>query len=188
MLESEKCSSKSSEIVRVDMSDTTSRNIEVLNQTRKSSLQSSPQSGHTCNSSDQSSLGGSSDVKDATLEEMMTKNRELREVLTARESKLMAVSREIVELQEESGEMSVRLQTALEQTQAEKSRNQDLEQRSRVDQEQVTVLKKELIKLQQTLKTKGGDDQEKEEMINDLRAEGEALAKQNGKLSEAIRN
>ena len=184
MLESEKCSSKSSEIVRVDMSDTTSSDIEVLNQTRKSSLQS----GHTRNSSDQSSLGGSSDMKDATLEEMMIKNRELREVLTARESKLMAVSREIVELQEESGEMSVRLQTAPEQIQAEKSRNQDLEPRSRVDQEQVTALKKEWIKLQQTRKTKNGDDQEKEEMINDLRAEGEALAKQNGKLSEAIRN
>ena len=56
-----------------------------------------------------------------------------------------------------------------------------------MDQEQVTVLKKELVKLQQTLRLRGGDDQEKEEIITDLRKEGEALAKQNGKLSETIR-
>ena len=53
MVESEKksetCSSKSSEIVAVDMSDTTSSDIEVI-QNRKFSLQS----GHTRNSSDQS--------------------------------------------------------------------------------------------------------------------------------------
>ena len=65
--------------------------------------------------------------------------------------------------------MSVRLQAALEQVQVEKSKNQDLEARCKVDQEQVSVLKKEMVKLQQTLKTKGGDDQAKEEMITDLR-------------------
>merc|ERR1719341_714632 len=67
----------------------------------------------------------------------------------------------------------------MEQLMAERSKNQD--------QEQVKVLKKELVKLQQNLKAKGGDDQEKDDIITDLRSEGEALAKQNGKLSETIR-
>ena len=56
-----------------------------------------------------------------------------------------------------------------------------------MDWDQVASLKKELAKLQQQLKVRGGDDQEKEEIISDLRSEGEALAKQNGKLSETIR-
>merc|ERR1719282_920218 len=186
MVESEKksesLSSKSSEIVRVDISDTTSSDIEVLqqNSSRKNS------SSHTRNNSDQSSLGVSDDAGD-NVEGLRKKNKDLSEVLAARESKLMAVSREIVQLQEESGEMSVRLQSALEQVQKERFKNQELDQRSKVDQEQVMVLKKELMKLQQTLKSKGGDDQEKEEVISDLRSEGEALAKQNGKLSETIR-
>merc|ERR1719282_1217955 len=186
MVESEKksesLSSKSSEIVRVDISDTTSSDIEVLqqNSSRKNS------SSHTRNNSDQSSLGVSDDAGD-NVEGLRKKNKDLSEVLAARESKLIAVSREIVQLQEESGEMSVRLQSALEQVQKERFKNQELDQRSKVDQEQVMVLKKELMKLQQTLKSKGGDDQEKEEVISDLRSEGEALAKQNGKLSETIR-
>merc|ERR1719282_1848450 len=186
MVESEKksesLSSKSSEIVRFDISDTASSDIEVLqqNSSRKNS------SSHTRNNSDQSSLGVSDDAGD-NVEGLRKKNKDLSEVLAARESKLMAVSREIVQLQEESGEMSVRLQSALEQVQKERFKNQELDQRSKVDQEQVMVLKKELMKLQQTLKSKGGDDQEKEEVISDLRSEGEALAKQNGKLSETIR-
>ena len=90
-------------------------------------------------------------------------------------------------LENKSRDMAVRLQGATEQIMAERSKNQALEQRTMVDQEQVTVLKKELVKLQQTLKTKGGDDQEKDDMITDLRSESEALAKQNGKLSETIR-
>jgi len=192
MLESEKksetCSSKSSEIVRVDMSDTTSSDIEVLNlvNTRKSSLQSS----HTRNSSDQSYVSDGpqpGDTNADSIHKLTLKNKELSEVLAARESKLMAVSREIVQLQEESGDMSVRLQASLDLLQVEKNKNHNLEQSWKVDQEQVLVLKKELNKLQQTLKSKGGDDQEKDEVIADLRSEGEALAKQNGKLSESIK-
>ena len=172
MVESEKksmSSSKSSELVLV--SDTTSSDIEVLEG-----------SGHSRNSSDQSQVS-----TEDTAELLRRKNRELTEVVAARESRLMAVSREIVELQEESGQMSVRLQTALEEVQAERNKNQDMEQRTKVEQEQISLLKKELSKVQQTLKTKGGDDQEKDEVITDLRAEGEALSKQNGKLAETIR-
>ncbi len=181
MVESEKKSSESgesSEIVRVEMtSDTTSSDIEVIRRNSGQSL-----SGHTRNSSDQSSLG-----PEASVEDLRSRNKELSDVLTAREGRLMAVSREIIQLQEESGDMAMRLEGAMEQLLAERSKNQDLEQRTKVDQEQVTVLKKELVKLQQTLKAKGGDDQEKDDIITDLRSEGEALAKQNGKLSETIR-
>ena len=183
MVESEKKSSESgesSEIVRVEMtSDTTSSDIEVIRRNSGGSL-----SGHTRNSSDQSSL---SPEEAGSVEELRTRNKQLSDILAAREGRLMAVSREIIQLQEESGDMAVRLQGAMEQLMAERSKNQDLEQRTKVDQEQVTVLKKELVKLQQTLKTKGGDDQEKDDTITDLRSEGEALAKQNGKLSETIR-
>lgn len=168
-------SGERSEIVRVEMtSDTTSSDIEVIRRN----------SGHTRTSSDQSSL---SPEEAGTVEEHRSRNKELSDVLAARESRLVAVSREIIQLQEESGDMAVRLQGAMEQIMAERSKNQDLAQRTKVDQEQVTVLRKELVKLQQTLKSKGGDDQEKEDTITDLRSEGEALAKQNGKLSETIR-
>ena len=171
MVESEKksVSSKSSELVLV--SDTTSSDIEVLEG-----------SGHTRNSSDQSQVSS-----EETTEVLRRRNRELSEVVAARESRLVAVSREIGELQEESGQMAVRLEAALEELQTERSSRQDLEQRTRVEREQISLLKKELAKVQQTLETKGGDDQEKDEIISDLRAEGEALSKQNGKLAETIR-
>ena len=165
-------SSKSSELVLV--SDTTSSDIEVLEG-----------SGHSRNSSDQSQVSKAS--TEDTVEVLRRRNTELTEMVAARESRLMAVSREIVELQEESGQMSVRLQAALEEVQAERNKNQDMEQRTKVEQEQISLLKKELSKVQQTLKSKGGDDQEKDEIISDLRAEGEALSKQNGKLAETIR-
>ena len=183
MVESEKRSSESgesSEIVRVEMtSDTTSSDIEIIRRNSGQSLST----GHTRNSSDQSSLS----PEPESVEELRSRNKELSDVLAARESRLMAVSREIIQVQEESGDMAMRLQEAMEQLLAERSKNQDLEQRTKVDQEQVTVLKKELVKLQQNLKAKGGDDQEKDDIITDLRSEGEALAKQNGKLSETIR-
>ena len=172
MVESEKksvSSSKSSELVMV--SDTTSSDIEVLGG-----------SGHTRNSSDQSQVSA-----EDSLDLLRRKNKELTEVVAARESRLVAVSREMVELQEESGEMSVRLQAALEELQLERSNKQDLEQRVKVDQEQISALKKEFSKVQQTLQTKGGDEKEKDEIISDLRCEGEALSKQNGKLAETIR-
>merc|ERR1712179_211589 len=42
-------------------------------------------------------------------------------------------------------------------------------------------------KLNRALKDVGGEDQEKDEIISDLRSEGEALARQNGKQAEVIR-
>merc|ERR1719208_513336 len=95
MVESEKksvSSSKSSEIVLV--SDTTSSDIEVLGG-----------SGHTRNSSDQSLVS-----TEDSLEMLRRKNKELTEVVAARETRLVSVSREMSELQEQSGEISARLE------------------------------------------------------------------------------
>merc|ERR1712106_1212312 len=51
----------------------------------------------------------------------------------------------------------------------------------------VNRLEKEVKKLNHSLKEVGGEDNEKDEIIDDLRSEGEALARQNGKQAEAIR-
>ena len=80
--------------------------------------------------------------------------------------------------------MAVRLQEALEQLQLERARGGELEARTRVDQDQVASLKKELAKLQQQLKARGeGEDH----LGPEVGRGGPALAKQNGKLSETIR-
>ena len=188
MAESEKKSESSrsvSSLVRVEgaaRSDTTSSDIEVL-QLRKSSCGS----GHTRTSSDQSSVSAGGDTAAAGAQDrdqLARRNRELAELVAARESKLVAVSREIVQLQEESGDMAVRLQEALEQLQLERARGGELEARTRVDQDQVASLKKELAKLQQQLKARGeGEDH----LGPEVGRGGPALAKQNGKLSEIIR-
>merc|ERR550525_145632 len=127
MVESGKKSSESgesSDMVRVEMtSDTTSSDIEVIRRNSEVS------GGHTRNSSDQSSLG---QLEVDSVEDLRRRNKELSEILAAREGRLVAVSREIIQVQEESGDLAVRLQGAVEQLQGERSRNQDLEQRTKV--------------------------------------------------------
>lgn len=49
------------------------------------------------------------------------------------------------------------------------------------------VQAKELEKIKKAKAVEAGEDQEREEMIADLRSEGEALARQNGKQAEVIR-
>merc|ERR1719369_2276060 len=146
--------------------------------------------GHVRNSSDQSVT----DEGGETVEVLRKRNKELAELLSAREGRLMAVSREIAQLQEESGEMAIRLQSAIEQAKDERSKCEEirkevkgLENKVSIGQGEVTRMEKEVAKLNLKLKEVGGDDQEKEEIINDLRSEGEALAKQNGKQAEIIR-
>merc|ERR1719369_2273428 len=146
--------------------------------------------GHVRNSSDQSVT----DEGGETVEVLRKRNKELAELLSAREGRLMAVSREIAQLQEESGEMAIRLQSAIEQAKGERSKCEEirkevkgLENKVSIGQGEVTRMEKEVAKLNLKLKEVGGDDQEKEEIINDLRSEGEALAKQNGKQAEIIR-
>jgi len=212
---SETSSSRSSEIVKVEslpVSEVTScdeleTGVDIDNSTTNSSdieVISSPAVGHVTgrepvkhklqhvrNISDQSSTH--EDVNDE-LENLKKKNKELSELVTAREGKLMAVSREIAQLQEESGEMAVRLQDALEQAKVERIKSEEFRKESKnnenkvlVGQSEIVRLEKELAKVNQALKTAGGEDKEKDEMIQDLRSEGEALAKQNGKQAEVIR-
>jgi len=204
---SESSSSRSSEIVKVeslpvsevtscdelegiDNSTTNSSDIEVI---------SSPGGGggkwdphHVRNTSDQSvtqeEIGGD------TVELLKKRNKELSDLVGARESRLVAVSREIAHLQEESGEMAIRLQGAIEQAKVEKGRCEDMRKESKglenkvsIGQGEVARLEKEVAKLNHALKEVGGEDKEKDEIIADLRSEGEALARQNGKQAEVIR-
>merc|ERR1719357_1559416 len=90
--------------------------------------------------------------------------------------------------------MAVRLQDAIEQAKVERIKSEEFRKESKnnenkvlVGQSEIVRLEKELAKVSQALKTAGGEDNEKDEMIQDLRSEGEALAKQNGKQAEVIR-
>merc|ERR1719318_1668366 len=205
---SETSSSRSSEIVKVEslpVSEVTSCDeleggVDVDNCTTNSSdieVISSPGLGggrqHVRNTSDQSSTQGECGEM-ATVEMLRKRNKELSELVSAREGRLVAVSREIAHLQEESGEMAVRLQGAIEQAKVErgkceemKSEVRGLENKVSVGQGEVLRLEKEVAKLNHALKEVGGDDKEKDEIIEDLRSEGEALARQNGKQAEVIR-
>merc|ERR1719233_25636 len=217
---SETSSSRSSEIVKVEslpVSEVTSCDelevgVDIDNCTTDSSdieVISSPGCGggkgssasessnkwgphHVRNTSGQSAQGEGNDT--AEVELLRKRNKELTDLLGARESRLVAVSREIAHLQEESGEMAMRLQGAIEQTKLEKVKAEEkkkevkgLENKVSIGQGEINRLEKEVAKLNRALKEVGGEDQEKDEIINDLRSEGEALARQNGKQAEVIR-
>jgi len=200
---SETSSSRSSEIVKVEslsVSEVTSCDElecgdNCTNNSSDIEVISSPVNigggrEHARNSSD-ISLGG---VNEETVELLKKRNKELAELVVAREGRLVAVSREIAHLQEESGEMAVRLQGAIEHANGERGmcdavKNEvvGLENKVSMSKVEVTRLEKEVVKLNHKLKEIGGDDQEKDEIIVDLRSEGEALARQNGKQAEVIR-
>jgi len=217
---SETSSSRSSEIVKVEslpVSEVTSCDelevgVDIDNCTTNSSdieVISSPGCGggkgssasessnkwgphHVRNTSDQSTQGEGNDTGEVEL--LRKRNKELTDLLGARESRLVAVSREIAHLQEESGEMAMRLQGAIEQTKLEKTKAEEskkevkgLENKVSIGQGEINRLEKEVSKLNRALKDVGGEDQEKDEIISDLRSEGEALARQNGKQAEVIR-
>jgi len=201
---SESSSSRSSEIVKVDslpVSEVTSCDeLEGLdNSTTNSSdieVISSPgerwDPRHVRNTSDQSLTHGGAGGD--TVELLKKRNKELSDLVGARESRLVAVSREIAHLQEESGEMAIRLQGAIEQAKAEKGKCEDMRKEAKgleikvsIGQGEVARLEKEVSKLNHALKEVGGEDKEKDEIIVDLRSEGEALARQNGKQAEVIR-
>jgi len=215
---SETSSSRSSEIVKVeslpvsevtscdelegvadiDNCTTNSSDIEVISSPgtgggKGSSASESSRWGpqHVRNASDQSLTQGESGD---SVELLKRRNKELSELVSAREGRLVAVSREIAHLQEESGEMAVRLQGAIEQAKMERGKCEEmkkevrgLENKVSVGQGDVNRLEKEVKKLNHSLKEVGGEDKEKDEIIDDLRSEGEALARQNGKQAEAIR-
>merc|ERR1719158_1466878 len=217
---SETSSSRSSEIVKVeslpvsevtscdelevgadiDNCTTNSSDIEVISSPgcgggKGSSISDSSKWGphHSRNTSDQSlpHVEGDSSVE---VELVKKRNKELADLLGARESRLVAVSREIAHLQEESGEMAIRLQGAIEQTKLEKGKTEELrkemkglENKVSIGQCEINRLEKEVSKLNRALQEVGGEDKEKDEIIGDLRSEGEALARQNGKQADVIR-
>ena len=148
---------------------------------------------HSRNTSYQSlsHVEGDSSVE---VELIKQRNKELADLLGARESRLVAVSREIAHLQEESGEMAIRLQGAIDQTNLEKGKSEELRKEMKglenkviIGQSEINRLEKEVSKLHRALQEVGGEDEEKYEIIGDPRSEGEALAYQNGKQAEVIR-
>merc|ERR1719320_827181 len=218
MVDSEKksdtSSSRSSEIVKVEslpVSEVTSCDelevgVDIDNCTTNSSdieVISSPGcvGGKVSSTSESSNKWGPHHVRNTSessdtmeMEILRKKNKELTDLLGARESRLVAVSREIAHLQEESGEMAMRLQGAIELSKAEKIKAEErrkevkgLENKVSIGQGEINRLEKEVTKLNRALKEVGGEDKEKDEIISDLRSEGEALARQNGKQAEVIR-
>merc|ERR1719158_579008 len=177
--------------VDIDNCTTNSSDIEVISSPgcvggKVSSTSESSKWGphHSRNTSDQSlpHVEGDSSVE---VELVKKRNKELADLLGARESRLVAVSREIAHLQEESGEMAIRLQGAIEQTKLEKGKTEELrkemkglENKVSIGQCEINRLEKEVSKLNRALQEVGGEDKEKDEIIGDLRSEGEALARQ----------
>ena len=117
------------------------------------------------------------------MEALRRRNRELEELVTAREARLVAVANEMAELQGE-----------VEEGRADRIVTTELRRRVAMLEEEVANGVKraegqtrELEKMKKAVTAVAGEDQEREEMIADLRSEGEALARQNGKQAEVIR-
>lgn len=140
------------------------------------------------------------DLKEGQIGDMRKKVGQLEAVITAREGRLMAVSREIAQLQEESGQMSVRLDNAIREGEKEKvvgieatTRLEAMErkmagvlgERDRVVAEAKRM--KEAVAGRMSSADVAEQMEEKDEIINDLRSEGEALSRQAGKQAETIR-
>lgn len=127
--------------------------------------------------------GGSDSSVGEEMEALKKKNRELEEVVAAREARLVAVAKEMAALQGE-----------VEEGRADRIVTAELRRRVALLEEEVAngvrtaeVQAKELEKIKKAKAVEAGEDQEREEMIADLRSEGEALARQNGKQAEVIR-
>ena len=117
------------------------------------------------------------------MEMLRRRNRELEELVSAREARLVAVANEMAELQGE-----------VEEGKADRIVTAELRRRVALLEEEVANgvrrsegQAKELEKMRKAVAAEAGEDQEREEMIADLRSEGEALARQNGKQAEVIR-
>ena len=117
------------------------------------------------------------------METLRRRNRDLEELVTAREARLVAVANEMAELQGE-----------VEEGKADRIVTAELRRRVALLEEEVAngVKRaegqvKELEKMKKSVAVDAGEEQERDEMISDLRSEGEALARQNGKQAEVIR-
>ncbi|XP_023331566.1 TATA element modulatory factor [Eurytemora carolleeae] len=157
---------------------------------------------HSRNKSDESleeidklkNLQRTLDTQKTELIELRKKNGDLNELVQAREAKILAISREISQVQEESGQMSVRLEAALKEADRFREKEQQLlisvesmKDEMKTWRKEKLDLENQVLKLNKQVKEKKGDDDEKDEIIADLRSEGETLARQNGKQAEIIR-
>jgi chromosome segregation ATPase len=173
-------SSRSSDVVKVESlggSEVTSCDeLEEAATATSSDIEVLSYRGHQRGGSDQSTGG-------EEVEALRQRNRELEEVVTAREGRLVAVSREVAGLQAE-----------LEDGRADRIVTGELRRRVALLEGEVAggvrqaeLQAKEVEKMKKALAAGAGDEQEKVEVLADLRSEGEALARQNGKQAEVIR-
>ena len=128
-------------------------------------------------------MGSDTSAMGEEMEMLRRRNRELEEVVSAREARLVAVANEMAELQGE-----------VEEGKADRIVTAELRRRVALLEEEVANgvkraegQAKELEKMKKSVAVDAGEEQEREEMIADLRSEGEALARQNGKQAEVIR-
>ena len=79
---------------------------------------------------------------------------------------------QIFRLRDKIKEMELQLKIKNQDLEVLTTKNQDMEQRSKVDQEQLKEQLNDLkMQLQQTLKAKSGDDQKKDDIITDLKSD-----------------
>ena len=109
--------------------------------------------------------------------------RQLEGVVAAREARLVAVAREMAELQGEVEEGRADRIVAAEL----RRRVAQLEAEVVAGAEREAKAARTVERLERERMAGAGEEQEREEVMADLRSEGEALARQNGKQAEVIR-
>merc|ERR1712223_227462 len=157
---------------------------------------SEPEKGHLRTGSEISSC---TSAEDTEVDRLLKKMSEMTEILDARESKLIELSKSNLELQETNMDLSSQVKEAMkinaklseanlsseEFTQRlatmEKKLQQTIVERDKY-QSELKTLKKEAAN-----RLSDAEIAEKDEIITDLRAEGESLSKQVGKHSEIIK-
>ena len=169
-------SCRSSDIVKVESVGSSGDELEEGATATSSDIEVLSYRGHQRGGSDQSSQG-------EEVEALRRKARDLEQLVAAREARLVAVSKEVAELRGE-----------VEEGRADRIVVEELRRRVALLEQDVAggvareqVNEKEVEQLKKKLAAGAGDDLEKDEMVADLRSEGEALARQNGKQAEVVR-
>ena len=164
----------------------------------QSKITSSPSNkkikGHLRTESDQSDTSGSSQE----IEKMLKKIAEMSEILEARETKLVELSKSNLEYQEKNTDLTSQVKEAmkinaklseanlsseeftLRLSKMEKKIQHEKQEKEKC-QEEIKILRSQVSEFSES------DIKEKDEIINDLRSEGEALSKQAGKHCEVIK-
>nr|CAD7393365.1 unnamed protein product [Timema cristinae] len=152
----------------------------------------------------EASSGGSDDIHYGEVEKLLKRITEMSEIIEARESKLIELSRMNVELQESNSDFKSQLEAAL---QSRASESQDIHQVTEEYTQRLSSLERkfqqairdkeslrkqlEHAKLDAASRVSAGELQglaaEKEEVIRELREEGEKLSKQQLQHSNIIK-